>query len=450
MVKAVPWKMLTSFPGDSHSGEYDGWVLKGSLPRAAGPLLLAALFAMAGCAKPAAQTAQTPFVATVVASDGAVDPNEPLPGLIAPFQNVAIQSTLTEPADAVYVNEGDRVRKGQVLAVLDTADLVAQLQSDIATAHADSANTTHTVYQGKLSISQGVDQLHGADASVLQAQKTLAFDTLTLQRDQQLLKNGYIAQQTVDQQETLVHNDQQALRSAQATQSSAQSNVQANGTSVSAPGLQQSAIAQSKAQEAQALANARQVQVSIDKARILSPVDGIVVNRNLNPGEYPGTRQIFTLQQVDPLYAVLQASGQQVAQIGPGAHATIAVSDLGGKKVSGPVVGILNQIVPGSTNFEVKVQLDNSRGKLRPGMAVLGNVDLPRVSGVRVPVTAFTSPNRDRVLSVDAQGLVHTLQVSEVADDGKLAVVRGVTAGTRIVTDGQSSVGDGEKVAFTK
>jgi multidrug efflux pump subunit AcrA (membrane-fusion protein) len=422
----------------------------GPIPRAAGFFLLAALFVLAGCAKPAKTVAQTPFVATTLATNGTVNPNEPLPGLIAPYQNVAMQSTLTEPADDVYVNEGDHVRKGEVIAVLDTADLKAQLDSDLATAHADAANTTHTVFQGNLSISQGVDTLHGASAAVQQAQKTLAFDTLTLQRDQQLLASGYIAQQTVDQQETLVHNDQQTLRSAQATQSSAQSNVQANGTSVTAPGLQQSSIEQSRAQEAQALASAKQVQVSIDKAQIVSPVDGIVVNRNLNPGEYPGTRQIFTLQQVNPLYAVLQASGAQVAQIAQGAHATIAVSDLGGKKVRGPVVGILNQIVPGSTNFEVKVQLDNARGTLRPGMAILGTVDLPSVSGVRVPVTAFTSPNRDRILTVDEQGLVHTLQVAELADDGKLAVVRGVSAGTRIVTDGQSSVGDGEKVAFQK
>jgi HlyD family secretion protein len=420
----------------------------GSLPRAAGPLLLAAFFALAGCAKPARPIAQTPFVATTIATSGTINPNEPLPGLIAPYQNVAMQSTLTEPTDDVYVNEGDHVHKGEVIALLDTADLVAQLQSDIATAHADAANTSHTVYQGKLSISQGVDTLHGSSAAVEQAQKTLSFDSLTLKRDQQLLASGFIAQQTVDQQETLVHNDQQALRSAQASQSSAQSNVQANGSTVEAPGLQQSAIEQSRAQEAQALASARQVQVSIDKAKIVSPVDGVVVNRNLNPGEYPGTRQIFTLQQINPLYAVLQASGAQVAQIPQNAIARIAVSDLGGKLVQGPVVGILNQIVPGSTNFEVKVQLDNARGILRPGMAVLGRVDLAMVHGVRVPVTAFTSPNHDRVLSVDSDGTVHTLQVVELADDGTSAVVHGVQAGTRIVTDGQSSVGDGEKVAY--
>jgi multidrug efflux pump subunit AcrA (membrane-fusion protein) len=440
--------MLTRFPGDSHSDEYDGWVLMGRLWRAVGSLLLAPLFVLAACSHPSKPAAQTPTVATVIATNGTVRPYEPLPGLIAPYQNVAIQSTLTEPTLDVYVNEGDHVRRGELIALLDTSDLVAQLQSDLATAHADKANTTHTVYQGKLSISQGVDSLHSAAAAVLQAQKTLQFDTLTLQRDQQLLGSGFIAQQTVDQQATTVHNDQQALRSALANQESAQSNVQANGQNISAPGLQQSAVEQSQAQEAEALANAKQVQVSIEKAKIISPVDGVVVNRNLNPGEYPGTRQIFTLQQIDPLYAILQASGEQVAQIRMGATAIVNVSDLHGKKVTGPVVGILNQIVPGSTNFEVKVQLDNKHGLLRPGMAILGNVDLTPVNGIRVPVTAFTSPNRDRILTVDSGGIVHTLPVITIADDGTTAVVRGVDPGTRVVADGQSSIGDGEKVAI--
>ena len=419
----------------------------GRFLRLAGPLLLSPAVALGGCSHPRPTTAQTPFVATTVATNGSIQPNEQLPGLIAPYQNVAIQSTLSEPADDVYVQEGDRVHAGQVLARLDTADLEAQLSSDLATANAAAASTTHTVYSGSLSISQGVDQLHGAQAAVQQAQKTLSFDTLTLQRDQQLLRQGFIAQQTVDQVETTVHNDQQALRTAQANLSSAQSNVQANGSSLNVPGLQQSAVEQAKAQQAVALANAKQVRVQISKATIVSPIDGVVVNRNLNPGEYPGTRQIFTLQQIDPVYAVLQGSGAQIAQIPQGATATISVSDLQGKTVHGPVIGILNQIVPGSTNFQVKVQLNNPGSKLRPGMAVLGHVTLARVQGVKVPTTAFTDPNRDRLLTVDDQGIVHTAQVKEIADNGMLSIVSGISAGTRVVTDGQTSIGDGEKVA---
>ncbi len=422
----------------------------GPLSRAAGCLLLAALFVLAGCAKPAKTVAQTPFVATTLASNGRVNPNEPLPGLIAPYQNVAIQSTLTEPADEVYVNEGDHVRKGEIIAVLDTADLRAQLESDLATAHADAANTSHTVFQGKLSISQGVDQFHGASAAVQQAQKTLAFDTLTLQRDQQLLASGYIAQQTVDQQETLVHNDQQTLRSAQATQSSAESNVQANGCVGN--GAWPAAILD------RAIARARNASTRERKASSSLNRQGAdrLAGRRRRRQPQPQSRRVSgnasDLHVAANRSAICGSASFRRANRADRAGRSRNDRSLRSRRQESTRSGRrnLNQIVPGSTNFEVKVQLDNTRGTLRPGMAILGNVDLPSVNGVRIPVTAFTSPNRDRVLSVDDQGLVHTLQVSEVADDGKIAIVRGVTAGTRIVTDGQSSVGDGEKVAFQK
>ena len=62
-------------------------------------------------------------VPVAVAQTGTVSPGSTLGGIIVPFLNVQIQSNLVEPVDGVYVNEGDRVRRGEVLARLDTRDL---------------------------------------------------------------------------------------------------------------------------------------------------------------------------------------------------------------------------------------------------------------------------------------------------------------------------------------
>jgi HlyD family secretion protein len=408
-----------------------------------------AILAANGCAGHAGPAASPPpYVQTALASYGSIEPARQLAGVVAPYQNVAIQSTLAEPADSVFVREGDSVRAGELLAALDTSDLQAQLQSDLATANSDRANTVHTVFQGGLSIAQGVDTLRSDQAAAYQAQKTLNNDQLNLSRDQNLLQQGYISQQSVDSQATLVHNDQQALDSAQATVAAARSNVQANGT-LSGQGLQASAVQQSQAQEKVALAQADQVRVQIGKAAIVSPIDGVVVNRNLNPGEYPGTREIFTLQQVNPIYAVLHASSEQVARIENGAPVTVTAADLGGAgRFSGRVTGILNEINPGSTDFQIKVLLPNLGQRLRPGMVVQGQVATLPVRGVRVPVTAFTDDNHDAVMSVQPDGVIKTVQVAEVGSDGTTAVVSGIAAGTRVVSNGQMSLGDGEKVSL--
>lgn len=400
-----------------------------------------------GCAGHQQAGAPPPYVKTVAARFDAIHPREQLAGIIAPFENVAIQTTLTEPADSVDVQEGDHVRQGQVLAQLDTADLNAQLQADLALANGNRASTAHAVYQGSLAISQGVDTVRAAEADVQQAQANLDRDERDLARDRSLLANGYISEQQAQAQGTVVRDDEASLGAAQSALANARSTVQANG-SLGSSGLQASSVQQSAAQEQVALAQAQQVRVQIAKATIVSPIDGVVVNRNLNPGEYPGTRQIFTLQQVGSVFAVLHGSGSQVAEIAPGAQATIDTSSaINDPELSGKVVGVLNQIVPGSTDFEVKVLMTNSSGSLRPGMAVLGQVALPAVRGVGIPTTAFTDDNHDTIDIVTPGDTIKTIHVAEVASSGSTSIVSGVPSGTRVVSDGQTSVGDGEKVS---
>ena len=404
--------------------------------------------ALAGCGKKAeAPPPPPPKVATTVASSGSLHPSETLPGLITPYQNVAIQSSLSEPADTINVQEGDRVRKGEVLAVLDTADLQAQLEADLATAESDNANATHTSIQGQLTIQQSQQTVVNAAQSVAQARQTLAKDTEDLARYRQLYGSGYVSQQQYATQTALVRNDAAAVSSAKATLASANAAVGANGTLSSGEGLQASSVAQAVATRKVALAQADQIRASIAKATIVSPIDGVVVNRNLNVGEYPGTRQIFTLQQVDPIFAVLRASGSQVANIPVGAAAHIAASDVRAKPLTGRVAGVLNQVNPGSTDFQVKVLLDNTMRKLRPGMAVTGSITLPTVNGIRVPLTAFLDDNHSSVMVVGDDSKIKTVNVAETADDGKTAIVTGLDSGTRVVSDGQTSVGDGQKVA---
>jgi multidrug efflux pump subunit AcrA (membrane-fusion protein) len=359
-----------------------------------------------------------------------------------------VQSTLSEPADAVNVQEGDTIHKGEVLAVLDTADLQAQLRADQATANSNSATTTHDVYQGSLSIAQGSDTLRAAVAAVNQAKANIERDQAQLTRDQNLYNKGYVSLAQVQQDMATRRDDSATLENANAQVASAKSTVQANGT-LNSGGLQESTVQQSQAQVDVAEAQADQVKVQIDKATIVSPIDGVVVNRNFNPGEYPGTRQIFTLQQVDPVYAVLHGSGTEVADIRPGVPAKILAADLGDNKTfSGNVVGVLNQINPGSTDFQVKVVVPNPFRRLRPGMAVVGDVPLPQMRGIVIPETAFTDDNHDAVVAVGSDGTLKTQSVAEIGGDGKTSIVTGLTSGTRVLQDGQQSVGDGEKVQF--
>ncbi len=403
------------------------------------------LLIVAGCARsqrPPRQTGNA-VVPVVTASYGTVSPQTLLSGLIAPLQNVAITTTLAEPVLSVHVQEGDRVRRGEVLAQLDTADLRAQLAADLAIANSSSAKAMQTFDQAGLTIAQNSNVVNAARAAVRAVQTTLANDQLNLQRDALLLKQGYIAQSQYDQQRTLVETDRQNVRSAQVTLQNDMSQVQANGTTAS--GLQGANVAAARADVQTALAQADQVRVQIGKATIISPIDGVVVNRNINPGEFPGSRTLFTLQQTDRVFAVLNGAASQIVGLRTGGTVRLTADAHPGASLRGTVVGVLNAVQPGTTNFIVKVVVDNARGTLRPGMVVTGQTALPGAGGIRVPVTAFLDTTESTLLIVRS-GLASIAHVTTLAKDTKNAIVVGLTPGTVVIANGQLGLSEGQRV----
>ena len=424
---------------------YDGMARALSHPVRRLLVLCVTLTLVAGCGgsqRPPRQTGNA-IVPVVTASFGSVAPKTVLSGTIAPLQNVGITSTLSEPADIVSVQEGDHVHRGQVIAQLDTADLRAQLQADVASAQSSRAKAMQTYDQAGLTIVQNSNTVNAARSAVRQAQVTLGNDQLTLTRDAALLKSGYIAQSQYDLQATVVKNDQQAVQGAQVTLQNDVSQVRTNGTTSS--GLQGANVASAQADVETALAQADQVRVQISKAAIISPIDGVVVNRNLNPGEFPGTRTIFTLQQTDRVYAVLNGAGSQVVGVRNGSPVDVTSDLLPGKHTRGTVVGVLNAVQPGSTNFILKVLLDNGRGFLRPGMVVSGTASLPGASGIRVPVTAFLDTTNSSVQVVH-NSAAQTVHVTMIAEDAKNAVVTGLPQDAVVIANGQLGLADGQRV----
>jgi multidrug efflux pump subunit AcrA (membrane-fusion protein) len=429
------------------------------------PLLLAAALLASGCAQKSAKrtrAAASPNpVPTSAAKETTVHGTDTISGVIAPYENVAITSSLSEPVDKVNVLQGDYVHAGQVLAVLDTADLQAELaqakgvlDTDTRTAQADEATVAQARYTQTLNIGTGNDTVKSARATVLQAKQALANDQLNLARDRELLANGYVAQQTVDQQVTTVVADEASIRTANANLQTALTQQQVNGTP--ANGLQaavvNTAVANAAAARAaieQARGQIAQYQVDISKATITSPVDGVITNRNLNPGEYPGSRTIFTIQEIDKVYADLNAASEDTFAIPAGAHVELSVSGAD-QSYDGKVVAVLGQVSPGSTDFTVQVLVQNPGRKLQAGLPVSASISLPSVHGLGIPTTAFLDDTHTTVMIADDQlvdVVAKTVKVRELGTDGTTSIVSGLKAGQTVISNGQLGLADGQSIA---
>jgi len=410
-------------------------------------LVVAALCAGCGKGKARAEASPTPGppVKTITAQMGTVQPTILISGVIVPFRQVGVGSSLSEPISDVYVREGETVRAGQVLAKLQIDDLQAELASSERVVAEDTQRYAQTAYQVQATTAQDTTQVRSARAALRQAQVALAGAETDLNRYQRLANQGYLASQTLDEQRTTVANDRAAVFSAQATLSSAIANAQANGNG-SGAGAQQSNLAASRSAADAAEASTEQLRRTIARAVITSPLTGVVDAVNANPGEYPSGRQLFTIEQVDQVYAVLPASSPQVVRIRRGASASVTPNG-STVKTQGTVDAVLDQVQPGTTNFTVKVLLPNANGELHGGMPVTGTIDMPIARGIVIPITAYIDDSRTTIYTVDANDTIATGHVKQVADDGKNAVVTGISAGTRVIADTQqASVGNGDKI----
>ncbi len=405
------------------------------------------LIALAGCgtqkAAAAAGHADAPLVTVTAAPRGAISPTRQLGGFIAPSQNVSISTSLAEPASSVRVVEGDRVTKGEILATLDVTDLQATYEADLHAAREADAAATKQVYAGAQTIGTGHSDVSTAASTLAEANQKLRLDDLNLTRDEQLSKSGYIAQQTTDSQAQTVASDRSAVVADEAALRTAKLTEATNGSQSS--GLQGASVASLREAAAQAHATADNVAAQIARATIYAPIDGVITNRNLNPGEYPDSRTLFTVQALSTVYAELNASSVQLASARVGNAVTVTAQ---GKTVTktGRITAILGQAAPGSTNFTMKVRLDNESGAFLAGMAVTGRLVLDPVVGTMVPRTAFVG-GQENAIGIVRDGKYRTAAVTVLAETTADAIVSGISPGTQIVPNGDALT-DGQTVAL--
>ena len=407
------------------------------------------VFFLAGCtphesASRAATAPESVAARTSIARPSRVAPLLELSGLIAPHQNVTLSNSLSEPVTSVLVEEGDPVSRGQVLATLDTSDLQANVDAAQRSAAEAAVKVSQTAYQGSLAISQGIASLHNAQDSLAAALAKLKLDRVNLDRYHDLLASGSIPRQQYDEQLQLVANDLTVARTANGTLRDARTTVGVNGSPTE--GLQASTVAGSQEAAKSAQAQVEQAKAQLQKAAIRSPIDGVVVNRNVNPGEYPGSRSLFTIQDTQLVYAILNATTSQVFGVRPGDAAQISPTRSRVPALPGRVVAVLGQTTPGSTNFTVKVRVPNPDRVLQSGMVVTGSIGLRPVAGIGIATTAFTDDAHTHV-AVLRNGTVSIVTVTELASGHGRSIVSGLRDGARIVTDGQLGLSDGQRVA---
>lgn len=349
--------------------------------------------------------AASPYV-TAAATAGPLTVTVSATGTLQPQDQVDVGAQISGPVDEVYADYNDHVKKGQLLAVINTDQIRAQL------AQAQAAQNS-------------------ARADVANNQATVDLTQKLRDRAQGLFKLGAMSQQDL---ETAEANYQRAIAS----------------------------VAKSKADVENAGAQADLYQTQLQFAQVRSPIDGVVLDRKISKGQTVAaafqTPVLFTLaSDLSTMQLQVDIDEADVGAVHEGQTGTFTVDAYPHQDFTARLVSVRN--APKTTNGVVTYQgilaVDNRSMLLRPGMTANADITVAKTGdALLVPNGAlrFTPPGKDSNSASDNSnktgqnnGRVWVLENSKPVarnlklgrSDGKnTEVISGdLKAGERVITD---------------
>jgi HlyD family secretion protein len=343
-------------------------------------------------------------ISATVSETGTVNPVDP-PGL------VQVGSQVSGTIAAIRVDYNSRVKKGDVLATLDPTTFqaaVEQSSANLAAAQSSAAATQSGVTQAQAGVQtaqanfqQSQASLRSAMANATKAKAQLALANLTVSRDASLLQQGFIPQNQMDTDRTAAEANADDYRAAQAAVGVAQAQANAAASQVRSAQTQvttaQAQAAASQHQIASAAAQVQTAQYNLSRTVITSPMDGIVMARNVAAGQTVAasfqTPTLFTIAtNLTDMQVDTSVDEADVGNVKAGEKAHISVTAFPNITFDGVVheVRLNPTIVQNVVTYDAVVIVHDQLERLRPGMTAQVKIDVAtRTHVLAVPLAAL-------------------------------------------------------------
>ncbi|WP_319586271.1 efflux RND transporter periplasmic adaptor subunit [uncultured Desulfobulbus sp.] len=401
---------------------------------------------------------------------------------------------------SISIHEGDRVSKGQVVAVLDQGDALSGLESAQASlesakarlaqaiANAEVTKTqTHTAIeqaqatlrstQAKLEVAKKPSRSQErmvAENRVNSAKANLDKAEADYKRNDRLLKRGAISESSFDVVKTqylVVQSDyktaveqlslieeggrQEDISSAQAQVDVAKGQILDANANTSQNTVKQKEILVARAGVLQAQAAVDTARRQLENTYIRSSISGIVSSRTADPGQVvsPG----YTLATiVDPgsVYFKAEISEKSLSQITRGQTVTVRIDAIPDLVFHGSVSEIYPSGSTSNRNFSVRISIAGASTKVKPGMSASGEILTGKVrNALLVPKDAVDDQEGTQsVFVVNNDKTVKRRIVSVIRTDrnyAQIGVPAAINVGDAVVTQGRKNVKDGSKIELS-
>jgi multidrug efflux pump subunit AcrA (membrane-fusion protein) len=390
---------------------------------------------VSGCKKEEAPAVEV-TVQAEKPEQGAIAEKITADAVLAPQAQAAIAPKITAPVKKFLVQRGAKVKQGELLAVLENADLAAAaLDNKGAYQAAQAAYATATR-------AQVPEDVQRAELDYAQAKANLDLNQSIVNSRKQLFAEGAIPGRDLD-------TAQAALVQAEAAYDTANTHLQSMQKVSREAELQ---TAQGQLTSAEGKMKGADAQVSYSEIR--SPIDGVVTDRPLFAGETAAAgAPLITVMDTSVLIAKTHLAQSVAQQMKVGDAAQLQVPGIA-DPVDAKVSLISPALDPGSTTLEVWIKADNKKSELKVGTPVkIVITGRSAEKAWKIPQAAvLTAQDGSKsVMVIGPDGAAHKKPVTlGISDSEDVQVLTGIAPGDTVITGGAYGLDEGTKVKVGK
>jgi HlyD family secretion protein len=362
-------------------------------------------------------------------------------GYIVAHHKIQANSKVTGRVAWIGVEKGDKVKEGQILVRLEDQEFRAQYEQ--ARGQAESARAQLE----QLQHGSRPEEIQQAEHNLSEARATAANDKLTLDRTKNLVSQGVLSQQALDDATAKYEASQQRVHSLEQSHQLAKI------------GPRSEEIDRAKGAVIQAEGAAAYAKSQLDATVIRAPITGTILERSAEKGELltgqfaSAARPVFSLADLNDIQVELDIAQDDFAKLAPKQEGEVSVDAFPDRKYKGVIAEISPEANRQKATVQVKVQILNPDDYLRPEMnstvrflAAEQKNTSSQPSGVFVPSNAVRERNGKKVVFIVFKNKALAREVHIVAPRSGGALVTGLNGGENVITAAPQNLQDGDKI----
>nr|PZN08212.1 MAG: hypothetical protein DIU64_10915 [Caldicoprobacter oshimai] len=409
------------------------------------------------------QTAESQKVPVEVATArvDAIQNEKEFSGVLKPINEAMVIPQIPGKVSKVHVKVGQQVKEGDVLIELEAGDVeqqIAQAQAAYEASKASVELSKKRLSELESQKSKMEAEISKIDKQIDDAQKALAQAKQAIEpeiaRLEEMRQKGAITDEQFEEQKAKLEEQLKPLQDG--LEKLVQQKAALEKSKLEIESAIKSMPYDSKTLDAQ-LNQAKMAldaaKGAADKLKLLSPIDGVVSSLSVQTGQMAAQASPpVTVIDMTALILDIRLSEFDVVKVQPGQKVDVYVDAAGSQPVEGVVEWVSPSTDPRSQAYGVRIKIDNSPGKLRPGMfARAGLVLDKKENAVVVPKRAIVRQGDKAYVFVIKGGSVERREVQVGMDDGeRIEVISGLKSGEQVVVKGQAYLKEGQEVDIVK